>query len=123
VLKCGVPMDSLGTTNETGSIEDFRLYVHDIKLIGENGDSFPLTLDNNDWQTANVTLLSFKDKENCATNAGEILPTNNLAKGTHKAPANTVITGIRFGVGVPFALNHQNPSSADSPLNISSMHW
>ena len=39
----------------------------------------------------------------------------------------TVPTGtydaIRFEMGVPFEANHDNPSTAPSPLNLTSMHW
>ena len=122
-LLCGVEMTQLGSTNESGFVKDFRLFVHDVKLIDENGDIYPLELSKNNWQTQNVALLSFADKENCPDIAGETLETNLQVAGKFSAPKNALIKKLSFKVGVPFALNHEDPTKAESPLNIPSMAW
>lgn len=117
---CGNALSNLGTTNETGEITDFRLYIHEVTLISDADDEYPVNLKNNDWQTAGVTLLDFANKAGCD---GETKATNMKAIGSYKAPADTLITGIKFSVGVPFDLNHANRLEAESPLNIASMNW
>src|SRR5690606_23160382 len=113
---CGVELSNLGTGANTGYMERVRIFVHDVTLIDEDGTNYPVSLENNDWQTENVTLLSFADKENCVENTEDTIETNMEVLGKIEAPKNAVITGLSFKVGVPFELNHQNPTTLEEPL-------
>lgn len=99
-------------------IQDFRIYVSSIRLIAQDGSEAPLTLTPDGiWQNESVALLDFEDATgNCNGNA----PINDRVKGT--VPAGHY-TGITFEIGVPFELNHQDPTLADAPLNYSALTW
>jgi len=103
-LTCGTEMSELGSTDEIGKIKDFRLFIHDANLIDEDGDSYPITLEDNDFQTANVTLLSFMNKaaDDCPSASGEDISTNMNITGKYKALKNANLKGFRSNVGVHF---------------------
>jgi uncharacterized repeat protein (TIGR04052 family) len=99
-------------------LKDFRLYLHQIELQNKDGDWTPLTLDSNSlWQNDSTALLDFENGDgDCQGNPG----TNTALTGSLP---NEDYQAIRFVIGVPFELNHQNPLIALAPLNESSMHW
>lgn len=113
---CGENYDNLGSDDSSLQISDFRFYVQEVELRNADGDYVAVTLDANDWQTGNVALLDFED--GCTDLGNE--PTNTVVTGT--VPAG-VYDGLRFKMGVPFELNHQNPATAPSPLNLTAMQW
>jgi uncharacterized repeat protein (TIGR04052 family) len=102
---------------------DFRLYVHDLRLVDSSGKEWTVTLRQDGlWQSANVALLDFEDKRGTCENG--TAPMNTVVKGTYDTGHDEVdFTGLRFRVGVPFALNHGDASAAESPLNLSGMFW
>ncbi|MGE3270255.1 MAG: MbnP family copper-binding protein [Chloroflexota bacterium] len=110
---------TLGSTGATVLPSDFRFYVSEIVLLDAAGNATPLTLEqDNKWQYENVALLDFEDKTGpCANGTSEL---RNIVVGT--APAGEY-TGVRFSLGVPFALNHQDSTLAPSPLNLTSLFW
>lgn len=125
-VTCGTEMTELGTENNSGYMTNFRLYVHDAELVDESGKTYPITLDKSDWQTANVTLLSFTNKENCLDGTGDDVVTNMEIKGKYEAPKKAVITGLNFKVGVPENLNRQfGDEISEGPLSssVSGMFW
>src|SRR5690606_24874243 len=89
----------------------------------EDGSTYPITLEKNDWQTENVALLSFANKENCVENSGETLETNMEVVGKIEVSKNATLKGLSFKVGVPEALNHKDQTEAESPLNIIGTFW
>jgi uncharacterized repeat protein (TIGR04052 family) len=105
-------------TSNTIKLKDFRLYLHQIELQNKAGDWSALTLDSNTpWQNDTTALLDFENADaDCQGNPG----TNTTLTGTFLSED---YQAIRFVVGVPFELNHQNPLIASAPLNESSMHW
>lgn len=117
-FSCKQPFAGLGTTGATARFLDFRLYVHDVRLMtGEV--STPLALDQDGvWQLEDLALLDFEDKSGTCGNGTE--DTNTQLHGV--APAG-VYDGLRFKVGVPFALNHADVTTAQSPLNLSGLFW
>ncbi len=71
------------------------------------------------WQHEDVALLDFENKAGaCANGTVEL---NTSVRGT--VPAGTRSSGLRFKLGVPFALNHANAATAPSPLNLTAMFW
>jgi len=115
---CGSTYENLGADDSTLTLSDFRFYVSDLELKDSNGDYVAVALDTdaNAWQTANVALLDF---ETGCTDFGNP-ETHEVVTGT--VPEGTY-DGLRFKMGVPFDLNHQNPPTAEPPLNLSSMEW
>ncbi len=121
-FSCASTFSNLGTTMATWTPSDFRFYVHDVALVTESGSPVPVTLDQDGtWQYQNVALLDFENHTGTCSNGTDA--TNTSIRGTHSAPAGTRFTGLRFTLGVPQALNHRNPATAPSPLNLSTLFW
>jgi uncharacterized repeat protein (TIGR04052 family) len=109
---------SLGTPARDAEPVDFRFYVHDVRLLTEDGTEVPVTLATNPFQAMGVALIDFEDGTGaCAYGDAE---TNAEIHGT--APSGDY-TGVAFRVGVPFELNHVELTSLPSPLNRTSLFW
>lgn len=119
-IACDTVFTDLGTANTSATLQDFRFFVHDIVLIADDDTEIPVTLDVNNWQYSGVALLDFQDRDSqCAGSSKE---THTRITGT--IPNNAVtLSGVRFTIGVPEALNHQSTSGFESPLNIFSLSW
>ncbi|WP_438863951.1 MbnP family copper-binding protein [Neptunicella sp.] len=95
-------------------LNQFNFFVSDIEVHRQGRwQSVPLQL--NDRQTESVALLRLDDCATDATPAQQL----QLAEPQDWQQADK----IRFNLGVPFALNHANPLTQPSPLNLSSMFW
>lgn len=116
--RCDRSYAGIGTAKAGMRFQDLRLYVSALKLIDASGREVPVTLTPDDqWQNDQVTLLDFEDRTgNCNGNAG----TNMVVRGT--VPAGSY-RGLVFEIGVPQAINHQDPTLAASPLNVTAMTW
>ena len=117
---CGQSYEGLGSEGTTVQIQDLRFFVSAIELLDAQGNATPLALDQDGlWQYADVALLDFEDGTSACQDAGTA-ELNDVVVGS--VPAGDY-TGVRFSLGVPFELNHQDPASAPSPLNLPSMFW
>ncbi|MCB9742747.1 MAG: metallo-mystery pair system four-Cys motif protein [Alphaproteobacteria bacterium] len=118
-VACGVTAEGVGVSGSAVSLQDLRFYVHDLRLVDADGVEAPVTLDDDDvWQDGVVALIDFEDATaGCANGTG---PVNVEAKGR---VAEGEYVGLRFTLGVPFELNHADPATAESPLNLTTMHW
>lgn len=116
---CGQSYDDIGTTNSKITPTDFRLYVHNVRLVDAAGKETPVALEQDGkWQVDNIALLDFENGGGpCANGTAD---TNDVIKG--KAPAGHY-TGVKFTVGVPFERNHADPAKAPSPLNLTQLFW
>lgn len=116
---CGTRYTGVGMGSSTIELTDFRFYVHDVQLVTASGQAVPVTLEQDgQWQHDNLALLDF---ENAAGACGNGTPaTNTSVRG--QVPAGDY-AGLRFRVGVPFALNHQDASTAPAPLDITRLFW
>jgi uncharacterized repeat protein (TIGR04052 family) len=117
---CGQTYPGIGSQATEVEIQDFRFYVHGIELIDAQGNGTALTLAQDGlWQHQDLALLDFEDGTGACQDGGTA-ERNDTVVGT--VPAGDY-TGIRFVLGVPFALNHHAVDSAPSPLNVPSMFW
>lgn len=116
---CGRSYDGIGTAGSRITPSDFRFYVSEIALIDAGGRAVPMALDQDGrWQHQSVALLDFENKTGpCANGTAE---TREIVTGT--VPAGRY-DGLRFTLGVPFALNHADATIAPSPLNLTSLFW
>jgi uncharacterized repeat protein (TIGR04052 family) len=116
---CGQRYAGLGTTKTVYEPQDFRLYVHDVRLISDSGQEVPVALTpDTKWQAEGVALLDFADKKGlCANGTAETYTqlVGTVPEGTYR--------GLRFRLGVPFALNHQDVSTAPAPFNDPVLFW
>ena len=117
---CGQSYPGLGTAATQVQPADFRLYVHDVRLVDSTGAELPLTLDPDPlWQYQNVALLDFENKvAPCAGTAA-----TNLVVHGQAAAGSGGYHGLRFRLGVPAELNHGNQATAPAPLNFSGLFW
>jgi uncharacterized repeat protein (TIGR04052 family) len=117
---CAGKIDGIGTTKASVDAERISgCMSRRSNSCGADGKGVPLTLEqDNKWQYKNVALLDFETGDNGCSNGTP--DTRDIVKGT--APAGSY-RGLRFKIGVPFELNHQDPTLAPSPLNLTSMFW
>jgi len=108
-----------GNSYDSWTPTDLRLFVSDLRLISESGNEQPLVLDEDgQWQGQGVAMLDFEDGSGACLNGTaetRTIVTGRVAAGKY--------TGIAFSIGVPFELNHADPSSAPAPMNVMSMQW
>lgn len=122
-VSCKEPIEGLGSTSQTARLQDLRFYVTGVKLVARDGKSAAVKLKGNkSFQLTkkgdSVSLIDLEDGSG-ACSAGT-RATNASIRGT--VPKGTY-TGIRFEVGVPYALNHTDIVSAPAPLNSAAMAW
>lgn len=117
-LRCGERYDGVGSSAATVLLQDFRIYVSGFQLLKADGSGQPLRLTGDDvFVGPEVALLDFEDATgNCNGNAAR----NMQVSGT--VPAADYV-GLQFDLGVPAALNHQDPTLAAPPLNFSALTW
>ncbi|WP_437731010.1 MbnP family copper-binding protein [Sorangium sp. So ce1335] len=110
---------AVGTSQTEVRLNDFRVYIHDVRLRRADGELVPVALEQDGrWQHQDVVLLDFEDRSgSCANGTQE---TNSLVRGA--VPAGEY-DGLSFKVGLPPELNHGDASSAPSPLNLSGLFW
>lgn len=117
---CGMIYSGVGAEGSTITLNDFRFFVSNVRLINSVGDEVPVELtQDGQWQYENVTLLDFEDGSGMCGEAGNA-ELNDKVIGT--VPEGEY-TGLVFDLGVPFALNHLDTSTAPAPLNIPAMWW
>lgn len=120
VAQCGLTYAGIGVDAVDISFNDFRLYVANIELLTADGAAVPLQLEQDGvWQVANVALLDFEDGSATCSEIGNAALNGDVIG---MAPAGEYV-GVRFDLGVPFELNHQEVTAAASPLNIAAMWW
>jgi uncharacterized repeat protein (TIGR04052 family) len=118
-FKCGKSYDDIGITHSRVTPSDFRFFVSNVELLDAGGNAVPLALDQDGvWQYKNLALLDFENGSGPCRNGNAGLHTavtGNVPKGKYR--------GVRFTLGVPFELNHGDPTIAPSPLNFTGMFW
>ncbi|MEC4589648.1 MbnP family copper-binding protein [Nitrospirillum amazonense] len=114
---CGRPTPGIGKTGATVVASDFRFYVSEVALVDDTGKEVPVTLDQGTpWQHEDVALVDLRQGSGpCAGPGPRVEVTGRVPEGHYK--------GVRFTLGVPFALNHVDATVAPAPLNVSAMFW
>ena len=128
-IRCEQP---LTIENEQWHIAEFAMFLSQFSLKLSLNSSMAFILDDNDWQSQQLALIrSFADCKETKQNTTVTTKINgvsvnyaydSLLSAIENAQAETPVT-LSFNVGVPFAINHQNPLIQASPLNDSSMFW
>jgi len=110
---------ALGSASEKVIPTDLRLYVSEFEAIRRDGQPVPIRLvQDQTWQVDQVALLDFEDGQGPCSNGTKEMNTTVLGD----LPAGDY-QGLRFTIGVPFALNHADPTLAPAPLNNTAMFW
>ena len=118
VVGCGATYQNVGSTSADMSLQDARLYVSNFRLLDTGGGETPLLLEQDGvWQSKDLALLDFEN----ATGACNGNPVTNTVVRGSATPGDYV--GLAFDIGVPERLNHQDPTLASPPLNLSALTW
>lgn len=111
-----IGMDGEAVSSAAVAVRNVQFYVHDVQLLDAAGRPHPFRLDAvAPWQSAEVALVDLGGSGETARNA--------TIRGTPASGTAETYAGIRFSIGVPFALNHTNPLTAAAPLNRSELFW
>lgn len=117
---CDGSYSGIGTSSSELTTLDFRLYVSEVELITADGEAYPLELtEDGTWQRAGVALLDFEDGSGGCASGTPAMHTALQGTVAHEGP----FTGVRFVLGVPEALNHDDASTAEPPLSTTTMFW
>jgi len=117
-LECGKTYPDVGSTSAEMSLQDARLYVSNFRFVDASGSETEFSLVNDGmWQNNGLALLDFED----ATGACNGNPIMN--KKVHGEIPDGDYVGLAFDVGVPESMNHQDPTLAAPPLNLSALSW
>lgn len=104
------------TCSSALQVNALTLYIHDLALQELSGQWQKVELDNalnSPWQNESIALL---DLAPCQTNQmGLTSVVMKVKPGQYR--------GVRFRIGVPEALNHQDPQLARAPLDINQLQW
>lgn len=118
-LACNTDYPGIGAEGGTTQVSDFRFYVHDVRLVTSDDTEVPVQLEQDGiWQVENVALLDFENASGAC--AGGTTEMRDIVTGT--VPAGDY-TGLRFRVGVPAELNHEDVTTSPSPLNLTALFW
>jgi uncharacterized repeat protein (TIGR04052 family) len=123
-VACGTPIPGLGSTAQAAQLQDLRFFVSDVKLIRRGGKVVPLKLAKNSAfritrDGVGVTLIDLENGTgSCAVDGDAAM--NAVVRGT--VPKGNYV-GVRWTVGVPFALNHTDAPAVPAPLNSAAMAW
>ena len=118
-FQCGRSYGPVGTTGSRVTPSDFRMYVSEVQLLAADGKVVPVQLAQDGvWQREGVALIDFEDGSGPCLNGTTGM--NQAVRGS--VPAGRY-TGVRFTLGVPFALNHGDPTVSPAPLNNTAMFW
>jgi len=101
------------------ALSDLRFYVSNVQLIDSAGQRHDVRFATEmAWQNDAVAFIDLESGSGACQNGTSGLSTYML--GVTKARE---YRGLRFTVGVPFRINHENPLVAKPPLDDPDMHW
>jgi len=95
--------------------QQLQFFIYGVEVKTSNNGWQPWLMTENNFQTDNIALLG----EIC----GQKNKQSNWQLELTALNGSMEISEIRFTLGVPFSLNHLNPLTQVSPLNIPSMFW
>jgi uncharacterized repeat protein (TIGR04052 family) len=115
---CGRVYTDQGSTRQTVTARDLRMFIQDVALIDDAGQEVAVKLDTRDpWQTPDVALLDFEDS------SGDCLGTAETNREITGVVPNGKYRAVRFSHGVPEQLNHADPKTFPAPLQTPGMSW
>lgn len=119
-FSCSETYTDIGVNKTSFQPADFRFYISNVRLVTTDDKEVALTLTADEkWQYKNVAMLDFEDKTGaCEQGTPEM---NSVVKGT--VDGAYTYKAIKFDLGIPFDLNHQDVTKAPAPLNQTPLFW
>jgi uncharacterized repeat protein (TIGR04052 family) len=109
----------IGCDSPGVALSDLRFYVSDVQLIDNAGQGHDVRFATEmDWQNDAVAYIDLESGSGACQNGTAEL--SNHILGVAKVRE---YEGLRFTIGVPFRINHENPLAAKPPLDDQDMHW
>jgi uncharacterized repeat protein (TIGR04052 family) len=100
-------------------LTDLRFFVHNIKLTDPSGADLEFQMADDDrWQDGIVALIDLENGQGACLNGS--VEMNGSIQGTVRGYG---VHNITFSLGIPEALNHLDPVTAQPPRNYTAMHW
>lgn len=115
----GSRYEDVKASKSTVTPQDLRFFVSNVELLDAMDTAVPVNLDQDGiWQYKSLALVDLEDGKGACCNGNAAM---------HQAVSGSVpvdhYVRLRFVVGVPFDLDHIDPTTAPSPLNMTAMHW
>lgn len=111
----GKPVDC---SSESTTLTDLRFYVSNPQLLNKSGEAVDVRFATEyDWQNDAVALIDLENGEGSCMNG-----TSHVRSAVIGVTRADQFKGLRFTIGVPFRVNHEDPSRAEPPLNNADMH-
>ncbi len=116
---------ALGNPVSKTKIADVRFYVTNIHAITKDGAKLPVTLNENNFQQADVGLIDLENGTGACSDRGDTMVNRTLTGTLPKKVKQANIVGVSFDVAVPSDRNHTlaNDPSTKPPLDIQGMAW
>ena len=109
----------IGCNGDSPVLSDLRFYVSNPQLIDGEGKAHDVRFATEfEWQNDAVAFIDLEDGSGACENGTEEIFDRII--GVARAGE---YRGLRFTIGVPFRLNHENPLTATPPLDDPAMHW
>lgn len=119
-FSCSETYSGLGKPEASVRGIDYRMFVHSPALVRADGSLQPIKLDQDGkWQLDNLALLDFEDGSSGCNAAGN----GELNTSLRGSVPDGDYKGLTFEVGVPFEMNHVDPTLASAPINTTAMFW
>ncbi|HET9954303.1 MAG TPA: MbnP family copper-binding protein [Polyangiaceae bacterium] len=121
-FECGARYPSVGSPPTEFSISDARLYLHNFELMDGSGETSPVELEENAFQSDGLALLDFED--GCGSDGTP--ETHTTVSGRVVVPSTgsaDAWSEVRFSLGVPDRKNFVDLASAAPPLDVTGMFW
>ncbi len=119
-FSCNTTYSDIGTTNSTITPKDLRFFVSNINLIDDQGNRYPLDLNEDGvYQYQDVALVDLENGEAACSGEGNA----SLHSTISGSAEDKNYVGVAFTVGVPFLLNHSDTVDSEAPLNNTAMAW
>jgi uncharacterized repeat protein (TIGR04052 family) len=105
-----------------------QFFISNVEVKNHHGQWQNIPLSENKYQSDNVALLGEYCQATTINHATIEKAANQIDQGHwqllfEQPLALSNISQLRFTLGVPFSLNHQNPLLQKSPLNVPNMFW
>lgn len=120
VTLAGEPFSCAGAGDSVMTPTELMLFAHDFEWVAADGHRTPATLvDDAAWQTERLVLLDFAGESAGCHDASAAQNEQIVFQGGPAADA----VALAFRIGVPFELNHADPTRLSGPLTLMQMHW
>jgi uncharacterized repeat protein (TIGR04052 family) len=109
----------IGCEGDGPVMSDLRFYLSNPQLLDSDGNAHDVRFATEfEWQNDAVAFIDLENGSGACSNG-----TTEIFDRVLGVARDREYRGLRFTIGVPFRLNHENPLTATPPLDDPAMHW